>query len=94
MARSGFSYQRFVQGVIDSNPAPHLPVGMMRAAVMAGAPHEGDALRMRLREACDTLANLAQYKRLREKGVTGYQYQRVAPDIEPDNDDDEGVRFR
>jgi len=79
--RTGFSYSDFVKGIIDNEQAPILPAGLVRQAIVQGAPHEGDKLRMRLREACDSLANSADYRRIRIKGVSGYHYLKIEAEI-------------
>lgn len=72
---SSFSYSNFVKIIIDNSDKPILPAGLCRQAMIYGAPHGGEDLRKRLREACDAIGNQRGYKRIREKGVSGYQYQ-------------------
>jgi hypothetical protein len=76
MYRSNFSYPDFVKGIIDNNDVPVSPSGMVRDAIRAGSPHEGDILRKKLRDCCDSLANQPEYKRIKEKGVRGYLYRK------------------
>ena len=74
--RNSFDYSSFAKAAIDSSSTPILPVSLSRQAIVAGAPHEGEDLRKKLRDACNSLANLSSYRRLRVKGETGYQYMK------------------
>lgn len=76
--RDNFNYHEFVKSVLAENPnVPHPPAGMCRAAAVAGSPLEGEQLRKKLREHCESLANMVGYKRVRNKDFSGYQYMQV-----------------
>ena len=77
MSRNTFSYTKFVSELIDSHDIALTPSGMNREAIKAGATDRGEALRKKLREACEGIASTSHYKRVKEKGTSGYLYQRA-----------------
>tara|TARA_R110001606_G_scaffold399101_1_gene580735 strand:+ start:22742 stop:22972 length:231 start_codon:yes stop_codon:yes gene_type:complete len=73
---SRFSYTQFIKQIIDSAKEPVSPSSLDRQAIGEGAPHTGETLRRKLRESGESLANSKGYRRLRVKGVPGYQYEK------------------
>lgn len=85
MQQNRFTYQKFVKNMLDTHAIALLPSGMSREAMAAGAPDRGEKLRKELRMACDGVASLKGYQRVKENGVTGYLYQRIQTPFHPLN---------
>lgn len=71
-----FSYTSFARGIIDLSTTPVHPSSMVREAMAEGAPHSGEELRKQLRSGCESVANHKGYRRVKIKGVKGYQYMK------------------
>lgn len=72
-----FSYTEFVIEQIEESNQSCTPSQMIRSAKNAGAPHKGDELEDKLRQACEAIASRADYTREQCKDRSGYSYKKV-----------------
>lgn len=77
-----FSYTEFVIEIIEGTNQPCAPSQMIRTAKNAGAPHKGDELEDKLRQACEGIASRAEFARVQSKDTPGYSYKKV--DVAPE----------
>jgi len=50
---------------------------LSRQAMIDGSPHRDEALRRKLRDARERIANSAGYRRLRVADAPGYHYEKL-----------------
>lgn len=72
--RDCFSYLDFVKSELDSSDEVFSPSSMIRKALSSGSPDRGDILEIKLRNACESLANTKGYYRSKNNSVKGYLY--------------------